>query len=149
MAKSLFDFGDEKFEDSLKEKIQNADNINNFAKKSEKNAFFNENIDKNTKNNVNFNKNANYSQDNNLHNNNFNDANLSQNPTLNTSAEMLNKYKNMDKNQLLSQLYSEVNRQKANGTFDPKKLEQAVDKMGSYLSPQQRQNIKSMIKSLE
>lgn len=67
---------------------------------------------------------------------------------LNTD-ELLNKYSKMDKNSLKAELFSEVEKQKANGTFDAQKLENAVDGFSAFLTKEQIANIKNTINKLK
>lgn len=57
-------------------------------------------------------------------------------------------YKNMNQQQLNSELFSEVARQKANGTFDFNKLSQMVESLRGSLPEQDYNNIKRILESL-
>ena len=57
-------------------------------------------------------------------------------------------YKDMSKQELNSQLFSEVARQKANGTFDYNKLTQMVESLKGSLPEQDYNNIKRILESL-
>jgi len=63
--------------------------------------------------------------------------------------ETINKYKNMSQSDLLTNLYSEVSKQKMQGTFDPIKLENAILSLGSFLTPQQQNNMKELLRKLK
>lgn len=61
----------------------------------------------------------------------------------------INKYKNMSQNELLSSLYSEVAKQKSQGTFDPLKLENAISSLGGFLTPEQQKNMKELLRKFK
>lgn len=63
--------------------------------------------------------------------------------------ETINKYKNMSQGELLSNLYSEVSKQKMQGTFDPVKLENAISSLGNFLTPEQQKNMKELLRKLK
>ena len=58
-------------------------------------------------------------------------------------------YKDMNKQQLNSQLFSEVARQKAAGTFDYDKLAEMVEGLRGSLPEQDYNNIKRILESLK
>lgn len=55
-------------------------------------------------------------------------------------------FQNMPKDELLSTLHKEVAKQKANGTFDIQKLETTLNTLDGFLSPEQKKNIKELLK---
>ena len=57
-------------------------------------------------------------------------------------------YKDMSKDQLNSELFSEVARQKAEGCFDYQKLSLMVDNLKGILPDQDYNNIKRILESL-
>ncbi|MDD4816116.1 MAG: hypothetical protein PHQ62_03170 [Clostridia bacterium] len=63
--------------------------------------------------------------------------------------DMVGKYKNMSKNDLMSSFFQEAQKQKQNGTLDVAKLEKAIDNMGSYLSAEQKKNIKELLNKIK
>jgi len=63
--------------------------------------------------------------------------------------EMVGKYKNMSKGDLMSSFFQEAQKQKANGTLDVPKLEKAIDNMGSYLNAEQKKNIKELLNKIK
>jgi len=63
--------------------------------------------------------------------------------------DTLNKYKNMSQGDLLSNLYSEVAKQKQQGTFDARRLENAISSLGGLLTPEQQKNMKEMLNKLK
>lgn len=64
------------------------------------------------------------------------------------AKSILNKYKDMDNNTLMTELMSEVARQKQNGTFDRDKILKMLDSV-SYLIPNnQIENIRKIIEQL-
>ena len=48
----------------------------------------------------------------------------------------------------MNELYSSVNAQKNNGTFDMAKLENMVDTLSPYLSEGQKENIKGLLNKI-
>lgn len=62
--------------------------------------------------------------------------------------EKFDEYKDMSKDQLNSQLFSEVARQKAQGTFDYNKLSDMVESLRGALPEQDYNNIKRILESL-
>lgn len=64
-------------------------------------------------------------------------------------AEAVNKYSQMSQPELMQNLLFEVQKQKQNGTFDPNRLESAVDSLSAVLTNEQMRNIKEIIKSLK
>jgi len=57
-------------------------------------------------------------------------------------------YKDMSKDQLNSQLFQEVARQKAEGSFDYEKLESMVNNLRGMISEQDYNNIKRILENL-
>ena len=60
--------------------------------------------------------------------------------------ETFQKYQNMPRDDLLKTLNSEIAKQKANGTFDLAKLQNTLNSLDPFLSPQQKNNIKELLK---
>lgn len=58
-------------------------------------------------------------------------------------------YKDMSKEELNSQLFSEVARQKASGSFDYEKLSTMVESLRGAISEQDYNNIKRILESLK
>lgn len=82
--------------------------------------------------------------------------NLSQNQSTNSNPanqkemeDMVNKFSKMPQNDLMKNLFQEVQKQKRNGTFDVKKLENTIDSLGSFLTPQQKKNIKELLNQVK
>ena len=63
--------------------------------------------------------------------------------------EKFDTYKDMNKQQLNSELFSEVARQKAQGTFDFQKLSSMVENLRGAISEQDYNNIKRILESLK
>lgn len=82
--------------------------------------------------------------------NNFNQTEFkNQNADKTNIEDTLNKYKNMSQGELLSNLYSEVAKQKQQGTFDVRRLENAISSLGGILTPEQQKNMKEMLNKLK
>lgn len=78
-----------------------------------------------------------------------NDENKNENISEKTLQERYDKYKNMDASQLSNELISEVGRQKMEGSFDYKKLENAVESLRGNLSEENYKNIKKILEGLK
>ena len=63
--------------------------------------------------------------------------------------EKFNTYKDMSKEQLNSELFKEVARQKTQGTFDYDGLERMVESLQGSLSVEQYNNIKRLLENLK
>lgn len=63
--------------------------------------------------------------------------------------DMVGKYKNMSKGDLMSTFFQEAQKQKQNGTLDVGKLEKTIDGMGSYLTAEQKKNIKELLNKIK
>ncbi|MDD2227567.1 MAG: hypothetical protein PHH71_03200 [Clostridia bacterium] len=63
--------------------------------------------------------------------------------------ETINKYQDMSQSELLSNLFSEVNKQKQQGTFDIEKIENAISGLGAYLTTEQQNNMREMLKKFK
>lgn len=72
---------------------------------------------------------------------------FSQNQT-NNIKDKIESYKNKSQEDLMNELYSSVNAQKNNGTFDMAKLENMVDTLSPYLSEGQKENIKGLLNKI-
>lgn len=82
--------------------------------------------------------------------------NCSKNKTMNSSnvseadiQDKFNTYKDMSKEELNSQLFKEVARQKSQGTFDYDGLERMVESLKGSLNDQQYNNIKRLLENLK
>ena len=65
------------------------------------------------------------------------------------SAENLyNQYKNYSQDELTEMLYSQVLRDKQNGTFDMAKIENSINMILPYVSASQRQNLLNMLEKI-
>ena len=62
--------------------------------------------------------------------------------------EKFDEYKDMNKDQLSKQLFSEVAKQKAEGKFDFQQLSSMVENLKGMLPEQDYQNIKRILESL-
>lgn len=82
-------------------------------------------------------------------NSNFNNDDSYKNLNNDAIEKAYNQFKNMDRNQLIATLCSEINKQKINGTFNPSKLENAIDNMGNYLTEEQKRNMKEMLNNFK
>lgn len=78
-----------------------------------------------------------------------NQAGNSNPPNQKEMQDMMNKYSKMPRNDLMKNLFQEVQRQKQNGTFDIKKLEKTIDGLGSFLTPEQKKNIKELLNQVK
>lgn len=63
--------------------------------------------------------------------------------------DKFNQYKDMSKEELNSQLFKEVARQKSAGSFDYNSLEKMVQSLQGSLSPSEYQNIVRLLESLK
>ena len=63
--------------------------------------------------------------------------------------EMYNNYKNMNSAQLMQELFSQVNMQKQNGTFNFDKLNESINQVLPYLGEEQKNNLLSILNSLK
>ncbi|MBE7082588.1 MAG: hypothetical protein E7378_02805 [Clostridiales bacterium] len=63
--------------------------------------------------------------------------------------DLYNKYKGKDQDQLLTQLFENVQKQKSEGTFDYQKLCAMIDKISPFLSVEQQQKIKSLLAKIK
>ena len=59
-----------------------------------------------------------------------------------------NQYKDLSSDQLSQELFKEVSRQKANGTFDNQRLESMLDSIKGSLSEENYQNMKRILETL-
>lgn len=146
MRKSFYEYSQNKnFDNEFKYKTENIQNKTENVQsgfsnqnKNENNVFKNQNKNENR-----FSSNQN--QDKNRFSNNQNNTDFNQEKI----EETINKYKNMSQGDLLSNLYSEVSKQKMQGTFDPVKLENAISSFGGFLTPQQQNNMKELLRKLK
>lgn len=83
----------------------------------------------------------------------FNINNKDFNKTKNVTEEEIyqkyNQYKDLSQNELNSELLKEVTRQKANGTFDYKKLENMLESIKDMIGFENYQNMKKILESLK
>ena len=63
--------------------------------------------------------------------------------------ETFDKYSKLSSNQLMSELLSEVNRQKRDGTFSFSELAQKIDSIRPMLSDQQIKNLDNLLKQIK
>lgn len=66
-----------------------------------------------------------------------------------TLKEKFDEYKNLNQQELNSKLFSEVARQKAEGSFDYEKLSSMVENLKGMLPEQDYYNIKRILESLK
>lgn len=60
----------------------------------------------------------------------------------------IEKYKNMNHNELLAELLKESNKQKQNGNLDNEKLEDIKNTMADFMTPDQQSRLNEIIKML-
>lgn len=82
-------------------------------------------------------------------NKNFDNSNNSKNITEEEIYQKYNQYKDLSQNELNSELFKEVTRQKANGTFDYKKLENMLESIKDMIGFENYQNMKKILESLK
>lgn len=59
------------------------------------------------------------------------------------------KFKDMDTNQLMQSLLSEVNKQKGQGTFDINSLQSSINSILPYIDAEQKQNLMSILEKIK
>ena len=59
------------------------------------------------------------------------------------------KYKDLPEDELLKELYKEIDRQKKNGTFDIENLKFLVNSMAPMLTPEQLNNINALLERIK
>ena len=64
------------------------------------------------------------------------------------AKEMLNKYKDMSKDDLMTEFENEVLRQKQNGTFDKNKLQNMLDSVRFLIPNDKYEQVKQVLESL-
>ena len=62
--------------------------------------------------------------------------------------DLAHKYQNMPRDELMQNFYAEVAKQKAQGTFNLAQLEASIDSLDAFLNPEQKKNIKELLKNL-
>ena len=62
--------------------------------------------------------------------------------------DIVGKYQNMPRDELMQNFYAEVAKQKTNGTFNLNALEASIDSLDAFLNPEQKKNIKELLKNL-
>lgn len=65
------------------------------------------------------------------------------------AEEIFNKYKDMEQDQLLLELYKNIEKQKKDGTFNYNGLCEMVEKMSPFLSKEQNLKIKQILKEIK
>ena len=73
---------------------------------------------------------------------------VEENVTEKDIMDKYNQYKDLSSDQLSQELFKEVARQKANGTFDYQRLESMLDSIKGSLSDENYQNMKRILESL-
>lgn len=73
---------------------------------------------------------------------------VEENVTEKDIMDKYNQYKDLSSDQLSQELFKEVARQKANGTFDYQRLESMLDSIKGSLSEENYQNMKRILESL-
>ena len=73
---------------------------------------------------------------------------VEENVTEKDIMDKYNQYKDLSSDQLSQELFKEVLRQKANGTFDYQRLESMLDSIKGSLSEENYQNMKRILESL-
>lgn len=73
---------------------------------------------------------------------------VEENVTEKNIMDKYNQYKDLSSDQLSQELFKEVSRQKANGTFDYQRLESMLDSIKGSLSEENYQNMKRILESL-
>ena len=63
--------------------------------------------------------------------------------------EAYDKYKDLPEDELLKELYKEIDRQKKNGTFDIENLKFLVNSMAPMLTPEQLKNINALLERIK
>lgn len=124
---------------NFEEFCSNNDKINKTEGK-DKFEKFNQNLQKNIKNSEN------------LGQNDPNQQNFYKNSNLNIDEEeikeKIQKYQNMNQNELLSELLKETKKQKQNGNLDNQKLEEIKNSMSTVLNDEQKNRLDELIKLL-
>ena len=73
---------------------------------------------------------------------------VEENVTEKDIMDKYNQYKDLSSDQLSQELFKEVARQKANGTFDYQRLESMLDSIKGSLSDENYQNMKRILETL-
>lgn len=63
--------------------------------------------------------------------------------------EAYDKYKDLPEDELLKELYKEIDRQKKNGSFDIENLKFLVNSMAPMLTPEQLNNINALLERIK
>ena len=66
-----------------------------------------------------------------------------------TAEQIFNKYKNKNQEDLMNELFKNVDKQKQNGNFDYKSLVCMAEKMSPFLSPEQKQNLEILLNKIK
>ena len=80
-------------------------------------------------------------------NNNSKEYKAQQTDTKNVE-EIYDKYKDKNQDELLNELFNNVNKQKENGTFNYEAICNMVEKMSPFLTKEQNLRIKELLKKL-
>ena len=63
--------------------------------------------------------------------------------------DIYNKYKDKSESELMGDLFNTVNKQKKDGTFDYEGIENAISKISPYLTEEQSERLKGILKTLK
>lgn len=88
----------------------------------------------------------------NSNSNNFNSQKTNSQTTSEKTLEyeeILNKYKDMNQSDLMSNLFNEANKLKQEGKLDANSLESLKTTLSPYLNPEQQNMLDSIIKSIK
>lgn len=76
------------------------------------------------------------------------DKEQSENNQINVE-QIYNKYKNKNQQQLLDELFKNVEEQKQNGSFDYNGLTNMLEKMSPFLNQEQKQNLETLLNKIK
>lgn len=63
--------------------------------------------------------------------------------------EVFNKYKDLEQDQLIKELYKNIEKQKNDGTYNYEKICEMVEKMTPFLSKEQALKIRQLLKEIK
>ncbi len=63
--------------------------------------------------------------------------------------EAYNTYKDMNENQLMAELLSQVSKQKQNGTFNYQQIKNSVETLTPFLNEEQKNNLLSILEKIK
>lgn len=66
-----------------------------------------------------------------------------------TAQSLYNEYKDYSKDELTNMLYEQVQKEKANGTFNFDKIENSINMILPYVSQSQRENLKNLLNRIK